>query len=152
MHQTKKAGPKFMPVKYFKSTAPLHTHINTSGTVIVFNGSEVSESAVEALKKRYISTSPLTVHDYHGANKGQFAYFIAYNAIKSSLAEVTSNTPPYLLKIPEPVECHIVPAPQAAMPMREIPKMSIEQSHAISRRMFARTAEERAEELYDDAE
>lgn len=152
MHQTKKAGPKFVPGKHFKSTAPLHTHINTSGTVIVFNGSEVCESAVEALKTRYILPAPLSFHDYQRMNKSHFGYFIAYNAIKSSLAEVTSNAPPYLLKISQSVECHTVPAPQAAMPMREIPKMSIEKSHAISRRIFARTAEERAEELYDDAE
>ncbi|OSL43836.1 hypothetical protein EARG_02780 [Escherichia coli H461] len=30
--------------------------------------------------------------------------------------------------------------------------MSVEKSHAISRRMFARTAEDMAQELYDDAE
>ncbi|MCW7006870.1 hypothetical protein NYV40_18470 [Escherichia coli] len=36
--------------------------------------------------------------------------------------------------------------------MREVPKMSVEKSHAISRRMFARTAEDMAQELYDDAE
>ncbi|ENY1164163.1 hypothetical protein ACND61_003253 [Escherichia coli] len=36
--------------------------------------------------------------------------------------------------------------------MHEVPKMSVEKSHAISRRMFARTAEDMAQELYDDAE
>ncbi|MGY5368755.1 hypothetical protein ACXGQP_15595 [Enterobacter oligotrophicus] len=36
--------------------------------------------------------------------------------------------------------------------MREVPKMSVEQSQAISRRMFARTADDMAQELYDDAE
>ena len=36
--------------------------------------------------------------------------------------------------------------------MHEVPKMSVENSHAISRRMFARTAEDMAQELYDDAE
>lgn len=36
--------------------------------------------------------------------------------------------------------------------MREVPKMSVEKSQAISRRMFARTADDMAQELYDDAE
>ncbi|MEB0942256.1 hypothetical protein [Citrobacter braakii] len=36
--------------------------------------------------------------------------------------------------------------------MHEVPKMSVEKSHAISRRMFARTVEDMAQELYDDAE
>ena len=36
--------------------------------------------------------------------------------------------------------------------MREVPKMSVERSQAISRRMFARTAGDMAQELYDDAE
>lgn len=36
--------------------------------------------------------------------------------------------------------------------MREVPKMSVEKSQAISRRMFSRTAEDMAQELYDDAE
>lgn len=36
--------------------------------------------------------------------------------------------------------------------MREVPRMSVEKSQAISRRMFARTADDMAQELYDDAE
>lgn len=40
----------------------------------------------------------------------------------------------------------------AKLVMREVPKMSVEKSQAISRRMFARTADDMAQELYDDAE
>lgn len=36
--------------------------------------------------------------------------------------------------------------------LREVPRMSVEKSQAISRRMFARTADDMAQELYDDAE
>lgn len=37
-------------------------------------------------------------------------------------------------------------------PFAEIPRMSVEQSHALSKRMFARTDDDMVQELYDDAE
>lgn len=42
--------------------------------------------------------------------------------------------------------------PEVKLAMREVPKMSVEKSQAISRRMFARTTDDMAQELYDDAE
>ncbi|EPL5251137.1 hypothetical protein LM902_002272 [Klebsiella oxytoca] len=152
MHHTKKAGPKFMPVKYFKTNVPLQTHVTNNGTYIIIHSGVASEDKVEALKRRYISHAPMAMHDYNGIHKCHVIYNLGDYTATSSLEEEIRKMAPYSLKILESVEYQREPAHQATMFMREVPKMSIEQSHALSRRMFARTAEERAEELYDDAE
>lgn len=152
MPHTKKAGPKHSSAKLSKHTYLLQPPVVNNGFLIMNNGAEVSAAAARILKYNHIHNSSMTVEEFQGLTRCIFNYQAGYEAalmrrmFPTGVRVLGSEDfmKPYHYESPAELKLQIG--------MREIPKMSIEQSHALSRRMFARTAEDMAQELYDDAE
>lgn len=162
MNQAKKAGTKptirnfrvgkgtVRPLLRWHGEALPAVKVDTASTVVIVNNNTVyaqpigSKGLVELPKVGkwiYCLPDPKPIK-----NKCRYA----------RLAELFQET--FILQQREQIKeeriklASYVKAAGANPVMREVPKMSVEQSHALSRRMLARTAEERARELYDDAE
>lgn len=155
MPHTKKAGPKQSPVVKTKYLYPFQTNIVNKGIFIVYNGEQVAGPVVRAFEDNCNHHASLHVNNYSDSGKCSLGLQYRYDkslVIRDDLpCRIQGMSFHDKLKLwsyhTEEKEKN-----EAKAGMREIPKMSIEQSHALSRRMFARTAEDMAQELYDDAE
>lgn len=147
MHRTKRAGPNLERAKSKKTHRLLPVNVVNDGVVLVVNSEMISEEAISRAQRHRIAPY------FQGRGNSASAYRARYEHVLSRLQ---------LIPLDQAVEVRITtPCNVSAKRngdfvtkavMREIPQMSIEQSHALSRRMFARTAEDMAQELYDDAE
>ena len=142
MHRTKRAGPNLERAKLKKTHRLLPVNVVNDGVVLVVSSGMVSEEAIRRVQRHRIAPY------FQGRGSKASAYQAGYEhgLSRYQLIPLDDGIPLIEVRMPQ----HASPATNGVM--REIPKMSVEQSHALSRRMFARTAEDMAQELYDDAE
>lgn len=142
MHRTKRAGPNLERAKSKKTHRLLPVNVVNDGVVLVVNSGMVSEEAIRRVQRHRIAPY------FQGRSNSASVYQAGYEhgLSRYQLIPLDDGIPAFEVRMPR----HASPATNGVM--REIPKMSVEQSHALSRRMFARTAEDMAQELYDDAE
>ena len=148
MPHAKKAGPNLERPKSKKTYHFNQPKIVNNGIWVVLNSGIVSEEAVSMVQNHYIPSGLPHMIFCQGVSDGISMYQAGYEqwVKRNSFIPLDDGIPIVEVRMPR----HAGPSTNAIM--REIPRMSVEQSHNLSRRMFARTAEDRAKELYDDAE
>lgn len=150
MPHTKKAGPNLERAKSKKTHRLLPVNVVNDGVVLVVNSGMVSEEAIRRVQRHRIAPY------FQGRSNSASAYQAGYEhgLSRYQLIPLDDGIPAFEVRMATPCDASAKRNEDfvAKAVMREIPQMSVEQSHALSRRMFARTAEDMAKELYDDAE